>query len=76
MLISNVCYLLSLKFITTEKEKQLKEAMKIMGLANWLHWTAWFVKCILFLIVTITCMVVLLTVSSFFSPYIPHETSQ
>ncbi|XP_034485231.1 ATP-binding cassette sub-family A member 3-like isoform X4 [Drosophila innubila] len=32
------------RYITTEKEKQLKEVMKIMGLSNWLHWAAWFVK--------------------------------
>jgi len=32
------------QFIAAEKEKQLKEVMKIMGLRNWLHWTAWFVK--------------------------------
>ncbi|XP_061399278.1 phospholipid-transporting ATPase ABCA3-like [Musca vetustissima] len=30
--------------ITAEKEKQLKEVMKIMGLDNWLHWTSWFCK--------------------------------
>ncbi|XP_055909470.1 phospholipid-transporting ATPase ABCA1-like isoform X2 [Eupeodes corollae] len=34
----------TVKYITAEKEKQLKEVMKIMGLQNWLHWTAWFVK--------------------------------
>nr|XP_044248856.1 LOW QUALITY PROTEIN: phospholipid-transporting ATPase ABCA1-like [Drosophila takahashii] len=34
-------------FIAAEKEKQLKEVMKIMGLRNWLHWAAWFVKSII-----------------------------
>ncbi|XP_070068185.1 phospholipid-transporting ATPase ABCA3-like [Drosophila takahashii] len=34
------------KFIAAEKEQQLKEVMKIMGLRNWLHWAAWFVKSI------------------------------
>lgn len=28
----------SVRFIAVEKEKQLKETMKIMGLPNWLHW--------------------------------------
>lgn len=28
----------AVRFIAIEKEKQLKEAMKIMGLPNWLHW--------------------------------------
>ncbi|CAG7829934.1 unnamed protein product, partial [Allacma fusca] len=32
------------KSIVHEKECRLKEYMKIMGLPNWLHWTAWFVK--------------------------------
>lgn len=40
----------AVKAVTVEKEKQLKEVMKIMGLDNWLHWAAWFVQsfCILF----------------------------
>ncbi|XP_044750000.1 phospholipid-transporting ATPase ABCA1-like isoform X2 [Coccinella septempunctata] len=32
------------KAITLEKERQLKESMKVMGLPTWLHWTAWFVQ--------------------------------
>lgn len=28
----------AVRFIAVEKEKQLKEAMKIMGLPSWLHW--------------------------------------
>uniref|UniRef100_A0A336MK43 CSON001010 protein n=1 Tax=Culicoides sonorensis TaxID=179676 RepID=A0A336MK43_CULSO len=48
------------KYITVEKEKQLKEAMKIMGLSNWLHWTAWFIKCLIFFLVTISLMTVIL----------------
>lgn len=30
------------KYITVEKEKQLKEAMKIMGLSNWLQYVESF----------------------------------
>lgn len=52
----------TVKCITTEKEKQLKEAMKIMGLPNWLHWTAWFVKCFIFLLISTILMVILLKV--------------
>lgn len=48
------------KYITVEKEKQLKEAMKIMGLPNWLHWTAWFIKSITFLTITISLIVLIL----------------
>ncbi|XP_066260323.1 phospholipid-transporting ATPase ABCA3-like [Euwallacea similis] len=50
------------KTITTEKEKQLKESMKIMGLPNWLHWTAWFLKSFTFLFISIILMVVFLKV--------------
>lgn len=52
----------TVKFIAAEKERQLKEAMKIMGLANWLHWTSWFVRSMLFLTVSTTMMTVLLIV--------------
>lgn len=32
------------KYLIMEKERQLKETMKIVGLPNWLHWTSWFFK--------------------------------
>ncbi|XP_053680207.1 phospholipid-transporting ATPase ABCA3-like [Anopheles nili] len=53
----------TVKYITVEKERQLKEAMKIMGLSSWLHWTAWFVKCIILLIISISMITILLCVS-------------
>ncbi|XP_058837014.1 phospholipid-transporting ATPase ABCA3-like isoform X2 [Topomyia yanbarensis] len=51
----------TVKYITIEKERQLKEAMKIMGLSNWLHWTAWFVRCLVLLLITISLVTVLMT---------------
>ena len=33
-----------------------------MGLPNWLHWTAWFVKIYFYLFISIVLMVILLTV--------------
>lgn len=48
--------------ITVEKERQLKESMKIMGLPSWLHWTAWFVKIMIFMVISITIMVGLLKI--------------
>ncbi|XP_037723613.1 ATP-binding cassette sub-family A member 3 isoform X1 [Drosophila subpulchrella] len=48
------------KYITAEKEKQLKEVMKIMGLSNWLHWTAWFVKS--FIMLTISAILIAILV--------------
>lgn len=41
----------------------LQESMKIMGLPNWLHWTAWFVKTFTFLFLTIVLIVLLITIS-------------
>ncbi|XP_052897147.1 phospholipid-transporting ATPase ABCA3-like [Anopheles moucheti] len=52
----------TVKYITIEKEKQLKEAMKIMGLSNWLHWSAWFVKCLILLTVSLSLITLLLCV--------------
>lgn len=49
-----------IKTVTLEKERQIKEMMKIMGLPNWLHWTSWFLKeFILQLIIAILITVVL-----------------
>ncbi|XP_031346756.1 ATP-binding cassette sub-family A member 3-like isoform X2 [Photinus pyralis] len=50
----------TVRIIATEKEKQLKEAMKIMGLPNWLHWTAWFCKSLIMMLISLILMVALL----------------
>ncbi|XP_067637687.1 phospholipid-transporting ATPase ABCA3 isoform X2 [Eurosta solidaginis] len=50
------------KNITVEKEKQLKEVMKIMGLDNWLHWTAWFVKSFIMLGISSALIILLLKI--------------
>jgi len=50
------------KSIVYEKEKRLKESMKMMGLDNKLHWGAWFVKSFLFLLTSIILMTLLLKV--------------
>lgn len=63
ILLSFVCSCANIvRYIAIEKEKQLKEAMKIMGLPNWLHWTGWFVKSLIYMIIVITFMTVLLKV--------------
>ncbi|XP_035912164.1 ATP-binding cassette sub-family A member 3-like [Anopheles stephensi] len=51
----------TVKFITLEKEKQLKESMKVMGLDGWIHWMAWFVRTLTLLTVSITLVTVLLS---------------
>ena len=44
------------KDVVFEKERKLKESMKMMGLSNWLHWLAWFVKYFVFLLITVAIM--------------------
>ncbi|KAF7698247.1 phospholipid-transporting ATPase ABCA3 [Silurus meridionalis] len=39
--------------IVQEKERKLKEYMRMMGLSNWLHWSAWFLMFFLFLAISI-----------------------
>ncbi|XP_072932012.1 phospholipid-transporting ATPase ABCA3-like [Epargyreus clarus] len=51
--------------VTVEKELQLKETMKIMGLSTWLHWTAWFCKQFLYLVFTSIFIVALLKINWF-----------
>nr|XP_029724371.1 ATP-binding cassette sub-family A member 3-like isoform X2 [Aedes albopictus] len=53
----------TVKFITLEKERQLKETMKVMGLNGWLHWTAWFVRTLVLLSISISLITVLLCAS-------------
>lgn len=51
----------TVKFITQEKENQLKEAMKIVGVPNWLQWCAWFVRSMVCLIISSVLIVIMLT---------------
>uniref|UniRef100_A0A182IZM7 ABC transporter domain-containing protein n=1 Tax=Anopheles atroparvus TaxID=41427 RepID=A0A182IZM7_ANOAO len=51
----------TVKFITLEKEKQLKESMKVMGLRGWIHWVAWFVRTLTLLAISITLVTILLS---------------
>lgn len=48
--------------IVYEKEKKLKESMKMMGLNGWLHWLAWFTKYFIFLVITMALAAVFFTV--------------
>lgn len=49
--------------VAMERESQMKETMKIMGLTNAHYWLAWFVKCLLMLLLPLVFMVLVLTVS-------------
>lgn len=48
--------------LAVEKEQQLKELMKIMGLPNWLHWTSWFSKFTINMVLVVTLMTILFKV--------------
>lgn len=60
----NYTFMNTVRFISIEKEKQLKEAMKIMGLASWMHYLSWFVRTIIMLFISMTLITILLTVIS------------
>lgn len=51
--------------IVAEKEKQLNDAMKIMGLSSLLQWMSWFIWTMIILSISISLIVFLLSVSSF-----------
>uniref|UniRef100_A0A8C0GWN4 ATP binding cassette subfamily A member 3 n=1 Tax=Chelonoidis abingdonii TaxID=106734 RepID=A0A8C0GWN4_CHEAB len=51
-----------IRAVVHEKEKKLKEYMRMMGLSNWLHWSAWFLMFFLFLLVSIFFVTVLFCV--------------
>ena len=49
-----------------EKQYRLKESMKMMGLANWIHWLAWFLKNFFFLLISSVLLTILLKVTALF----------
>uniref|UniRef100_A0A8C6DPH6 ATP binding cassette subfamily A member 3 n=1 Tax=Moschus moschiferus TaxID=68415 RepID=A0A8C6DPH6_MOSMO len=51
-----------IRAIVQEKEKKLKEYMRMMGLSSWLLWTAWFLLFFLLLLVAISFMTLLFCV--------------
>lgn len=58
----NYTFMNTVRFISIEKEKQLKEAMKIMGLASWMHYLSWFIRTIIMLTISMILITVLLKV--------------
>ncbi|KAK3090139.1 hypothetical protein FSP39_009459 [Pinctada imbricata] len=48
------------KNIVYEKEKRLKEVMRIMGLGNGVHWVAWFINAFFVMMITISILTVAL----------------
>ncbi|XP_058461768.1 phospholipid-transporting ATPase ABCA1-like [Malaya genurostris] len=56
------------KSVLFEKEKQIKEAMKIMGLNSWVLWGSWFVKCLIFMVISVSIVVLFLKVPWYTTP--------
>ncbi|KAI5742595.1 hypothetical protein M8J77_009052 [Diaphorina citri] len=48
------------KSIVYEKQERLKEMMRVMGLSNGVHWTAWFIDSIAVMIITAVLLSLLL----------------
>ena len=62
MICFSICSLDIIRNVAVEKQEKLKETMKIMGLPNWLHWTAWFIKSFVYMAVIMVIMSALLKV--------------
>ena len=62
MICFSICSLDIIRNVAVEKEDKLKETMKIMGLPNWLHWAAWFVKSFVYMAIIMLIMSALLKV--------------
>jgi ATP-binding cassette, subfamily A (ABC1), member 1 len=50
------------KSIVYEKEKRLKETMRVMGLGNGVHWIGWFVDSFTPMFITIIFLTMILVV--------------
>lgn len=59
----NFTFVNMIRFITIEKEKQLKEAMKVMGLANWMHYFSWFIRSLAMLLIPMLLITMCLKVN-------------
>uniref|UniRef100_H0VCA2 ATP binding cassette subfamily A member 3 n=1 Tax=Cavia porcellus TaxID=10141 RepID=H0VCA2_CAVPO len=51
-----------IRAVVQEKERKLKEYMRMMGLSSWLHWSAWFLMFFLFLLIAVSFMTLLFCV--------------
>lgn len=59
------------KNIVLEKEQRLKEAMRIMGLEDWLNWASWFANSLAMILFSIGVMTTLFCVKFPFKDYMP-----
>ncbi|EFB17717.1 hypothetical protein PANDA_016243, partial [Ailuropoda melanoleuca] len=52
-----------IRAVVQEKERKLKEYMRMMGLSSWLHWSAWFLLFFLLLLAAVSLVTLLLCVT-------------
>ena len=52
------------KDIVYEKERRLKEVMKVMGLGNTVHWVSWFITSFVMMLASVFLLVIVLKVLS------------
>eukprot|EP00794_Sanderia_malayensis_P009395 gene9395-10383_t len=55
-----------LTYVVTEKEKKIKEAMKIMGLSQFAFWFTWFITYAIIITIGVILVVIIARVSSLF----------
>lgn len=66
----NYTFLNIVRLMSVEKEGQLNEALKSMGVANWMHLLSWFMRTMLILLVTMVVITVILTVNPVFISFL------
>jgi len=55
------------KDIVYEKERRLKEVMKVMGLGNAVHWVSWFITSFVMMLASVLLLIIVLKVFLFHS---------
>nr|XP_015839324.1 PREDICTED: ATP-binding cassette sub-family A member 2-like isoform X2 [Tribolium castaneum] len=58
--------------VAVEKETQVKEYMKVMGLSGWLLWLTWFLRSFFILLSTVAIMTIILKVTILRPPVFIH----
>ncbi|XP_028395322.1 ATP-binding cassette sub-family A member 3-like [Dendronephthya gigantea] len=54
--------LVIVRSIVYEKEKRLKETLKMIGVDNWLHWVAWYIQSLIICLICIIIMTLMFTI--------------
>jgi ATP-binding cassette subfamily A (ABC1) protein 2 len=60
---------ITVQSIVHEKERRLKEFMKMMGLSNIVHWIAWFITSLCTISITVALLTLTLKVSAETCPF-------